>query len=1632
MPTLPPPAPEARPRRRHRWWRWVALVLVVAVGAAWIGRTLWLGPLIARSLVQVLHEQVGGRWQVEAVEGTFLGGVRVRGLTCLEPAPQSVIAQCRIESVTVAYSLWRFFGSAPLTAIDAVSIEDANLVIDSTVGIGPPSLSPVQTVLIDVPWTADIHAHGSVEVITAAGKVHLSEVNLSGPLAVLHLACDTHFAAHEVGHLQLDAHHVGTSLAAGWHLESHISHADEEPFQVAVMLEATEPLVRATVTAGKGTQITCRDSAQGWLFEGTADVAQMAPALRRLALAIEIPVPKRGQFSGAGTISDDVTVHLTEGHVTMPGVQLAFTDAQWNPAHGLSALAKLYAQVNPAEVLPAVALWVGNSAVVEVQARVLDGQIDAHVTGQSDPWAVSAQATIASEMLSARWRTAHLNVEVEAAHTTQADHARLFLSGTWGSLRGGAEVHAARLDVGTWHAEKIAGSVHATLTNEAPELLIDGDWSLSAGALFTTERKASLPFASTGQLHADATGLRITTVTSAPVVAHGELLNATPYTTDMTWIQAVEKTPLQAYWEISDTELSVLAPLLPPGVHLDGQVRGHGQVLDVPNAPRWSAAMVLTKANLGGLPPLPPLLDIDAELSADGDGVTVTSLRARVGGGPVEVSGTCPLPGNPGNFDLTLTSRDALVFQRADVRVRADADVRLTGTWVAPELKGQVHVTDLVATTPVSWFGGRDLPGAQSPFEGMNGLPPPWNHLQLEVQVTGGQDAKNSLEIRNNVLVASLAVNVHLSGKAELPIASGEISCRSGRLALPFSSYRIDRAAMRFNPANPYDPAVEASASTQVQGYVLTVQVSGTFQHPHIEVTSSPPLAPDDALVLASTGRLPAEMRRDGTSASALSVALPFMGRELHRWVVGDGFADDDESLLDRFVVRFDEDRSERGLSTVRLEYQLAGPWHLAGERDRYEAYNLGLMWRWIFNDPARLNAVGAHSEEAVESPMADWEVVAAPGVKALPVSASTLLKTVPAKQRRGDEAHQPAQWASAAQRMVDHLHETGYPDANVLPEESGGVVRFVVNPGLPWTISTSQVVGAPEELAPVVESIVARALASGVSPTPARVAAVRSAVRSTLVHAGYALARVDIAVQREPSVAAQAGATITIVPGLHYRFSFKPPLLDSAVPARLQQEITAACQAVNGQNWTRRAAVGLRAQLLELLRQHGYVFATVVLSGDDPALLPEVECEVHILTGQPAVLHAIILSGFHATSETYVRKRLHLEPGQLLRGDEPNAALNRLRRSGVARSISSTLKPAAPVVVGIVPVPESVAEVVPVDLEIVAEEAPPRSVELGAGYGSYEGVRGSVLYRDTNLFGWGRTWELGGDASQRSYGGHTRIIDRDLLGIQRTLSTRLSGGWREEPSFDRTFYVSETSVRAPLTSTIDLRTAYTFEAERATNRAASADDSQDQGFVLNGVLHANLIWEGRDDRSLPTQGGMAELGFGISDPTLGSQIAYVEWSSRLGWVLPVVDERLVVAAHVAGKVRRITDGAESLPIQYRLFLGGSTTVRSFGLNQLSPITADGEALGGLTAGYANFEVRTKITGNFHAAAFYDVGKVSERSWTLDGALGQAIGGGVRYHLPIGPLRIDAAYNPGERWAATESYAVEGAIGFTF
>ena len=129
---------------------------------------------------------------------------------------------------------------------------------------------------------------------------------------------------------------------------------------------------------------------------------------------------------------------------------------------------------------------------------------------------------------------------------------------------------------------------------------------------------------------------------------------------------------------------------------------------------------------------------------------------------------------------------------------------------------------------------------------------------------------------------------------------------------------------------------------------------------------------------------------------------------------------------------------------------------------------------------------------------------------------------------------------------------------------------------------------------------------------------------------------------------------------------------------------------------------------------------------------------------------------------------------------------------------------------------------------------------------------------------------------------------------------------------------------------------------------------------------------------------------------------------------------------------REILDDSRTLPIQERLFLGGENSVRSFGQDELAPVSADGHALGGLTAAEFHVELRQRLFGPLDGALFYDVGWVGRDSFDFDGPPGVGIGAGLRYRLPVGPIRLDVAWNPGDLRAANSRWGIHLSFGFAF
>src|SRR5207248_457043 len=100
-------------------------------------------------------------------------------------------------------------------------------------------------------------------------------------------------------------------------------------------------------------------------------------------------------------------------------------------------------------------------------------------------------------------------------------------------------------------------------------------------------------------------------------------------------------------------------------------------------------------------------------------------------------------------------------------------------------------------------------------------------------------------------------------------------------------------------------------------------------------------------------------------------------------------------------------------------------------------------------------------------------------------------------------------------------------------------------------------------------------------------------------------------------------------------------------------------------------------------------------------------------------------------------------------------------------------------------------------------------------------------------------------------------------------------------------------------------------------------------------------------------------------------------------------------------------DEATTLPIDERFFNGGATTVRSFGERTLGPLDPKGNPIGGEFYTVFNIEYTFPIYGELEGALFFDAGNLlptSEEPGLDDIRYG--LGGGLRYKLPIGPIRL--------------------------
>jgi outer membrane protein assembly complex protein YaeT len=289
------------------------------------------------------------------------------------------------------------------------------------------------------------------------------------------------------------------------------------------------------------------------------------------------------------------------------------------------------------------------------------------------------------------------------------------------------------------------------------------------------------------------------------------------------------------------------------------------------------------------------------------------------------------------------------------------------------------------------------------------------------------------------------------------------------------------------------------------------------------------------------------------------------------------------------------------------------------------------------------------------------------------------------------------------------------------------------------------------------------------------------------------------------------------------------------------------------------------------------------------------------------------------------------------------------------------------------------------------------------------------------------------------------------------TLTAAVEQGVRSSFNFARKGVTAEALRR--LTSTMRASIRYSFGTTRIFDERFAEEDSEDQARIDRifpqvrlSTFSGAIARDTRDDLSDPARGMFLSAEGSVAARSLGGQVGFMKtylqgfWFRQLPMARRVIFASRVAAGIADGFAREVTttgpDGlpetqvVEDLPASERFFAGGDTTIRGFALDSVGAegtITSAGFPRGGNAVLILNGELRIPVWGGLGTALFIDGGNVFGRVSEFDfGDLRGAAGIGVRYHSPIGPVRVDVGFKLDQRPTDRRRREIHFSIGHAF
>lgn len=424
-----------------------------------------------------------------------------------------------------------------------------------------------------------------------------------------------------------------------------------------------------------------------------------------------------------------------------------------------------------------------------------------------------------------------------------------------------------------------------------------------------------------------------------------------------------------------------------------------------------------------------------------------------------------------------------------------------------------------------------------------------------------------------------------------------------------------------------------------------------------------------------------------------------------------------------------------------------------------------------------------------------------------------------------------------------------------------------------------------------------------------------------------------------------------------------------------------------------------------------GYAFANIIPRTRTRDKDREVDITFEIDKGQKVYIGDINVTGNTKTRDKVVRRELRIREGELYNETRMRESIARVRRLGFFEEVNFNKK-----------TPSGKNNIM--DVDIVVKERNTGTIQVGAGYSSFQGFVFNGQVNQINFLGRGQRLGASVDIAKRQELFKLSFTEPYTLDTEWSTGFDLYQSRRTLTEYEENKKGAAIRVGHPLAPYLDGFVRYKLDETRLT-----LDDEGDPDLfpveTANGITSSvtfTLEYDKRNDRFEPTKGIFSSLSLEYAG--LGGDQEYTKGYATFRYYKEVIWD--LVWRNNLNYAFISSNNNEPPPFNELFLLGGANSLRGYdwftvgrrkfsekafneavAANDPDAATTALKPFGGTQQIYYNLEFQFPLIeeAGIKGVVFYDIGNADDQLVLSE--LRQNYGFGIRWFSPIGPLRFE-------------------------